>query len=329
MHGAHERFGCRWKGSRVGYDKPKSFDSTADTGCQTCTAGADVIRQLCPDEYLVPTRHRIVGITDASLHIIGMALLQITGESGKQTRQVVYVSENISGLYLSESALKELGVIDKDFPNSVVSCCETQCQASNIEERDEEDQCKCIPRSDTPERPASLPYPPTPENVPRMKEWLVKAFSSSAFNTCSHQQLQTMTGAPVHIKFKEGARPRAVHTPIPVPYHWKKKVKADIDRDVRLGIIEPVPQGTPTEWCSRMVVAAKKDGTPRRTVDLQELNKATLRETHHTPSPFNLVSTIPPHTRKTVMDPWNGYHSLPLFENTRDTTIFITEWGRF
>ena len=58
----------------------------------------DVVRQLYPDEYLVPTRHRIVGITDASLHIIGMALLQITSESGKETRQVVYVSENISSL---------------------------------------------------------------------------------------------------------------------------------------------------------------------------------------------------------------------------------------
>ena len=85
-----------------------------------------------------------------------------------------------------------------------------------------------------------------------------------------------MTGAPVRIQFKEGAQPRAVHTPIPVPHHWKKRVKQDIDRDVRLGIIEPVPQGTPTEWCSRMVVAAKKDGSPRRTLDLQELNKVTL-----------------------------------------------------
>ena len=120
MHAAHERFGCRWKGSRVGYARPKSFKTIADTGCQTCTAGVDIIRQLCPDAYLVPTRHRIVGITDSSLRIVGMALLHITSESGRQTRQVVYVSENINGLYLSESALKDLGVIDVNFPNSVV-----------------------------------------------------------------------------------------------------------------------------------------------------------------------------------------------------------------
>lgn len=120
-----------------------------------------------------------------------------------------------------------------------------------------------------------------------------------------------------------------MRTPIPVPHHWKKKVKSDIVRDVRLGIIEPVPQGTPTEWCSSMVVAAKKDGSLRRTVDLQELNKATLRETHHTPSPVNLVSTIPANTSKTVLDAWNGYHSLPLSEDTREATTFITERGRY
>lgn len=96
--------------------------------------------------------------------------------------------------------------------------------------------------------------------------------------------------------------PYAANTPIPVAHHWKKQVKADLDRDVRMGIIEPVPQGTPTTWCARMVVASKTDGSPRRTVDLQRLNKATLRETHHTPSPFNLVATILTQTRKTVLD---------------------------
>ncbi len=81
------------------------------------------------------------------------------------------------------------------------------------------------------------------------------------------------------IKFKDGTTPVAVHTPIPVPHHWKEEVKNQIDRDVLLGIIEPVPQGTHTTWCSRMVVTPKKNGTPRRTVDLQQLNKATFRET--------------------------------------------------
>ena len=82
-------------------------------------------------------------------------------------------------------------------------------------------------------------------------------------------------------------------------------------------------------WCARMVVVPKANGKPRRTVDLQKLNEATVREVHHTPSPINLVSTIPSGKVKTVLDAWNGYHSLALSEDSRDATTFITEWGRY
>ena len=98
---------------------------------------------------------------------------------------------------------------------------------------------------------------------------------------------------------------------------------------MRLGIIEPVPQGTPVNWLSRMVVAPKKDGNPRCMVDLQRVNEATKRETHHTRSPHDLVISIPPNHVKTTLDAWNGYHALPLADNARDATSFITEWGWF
>lgn len=102
-----------------------------------------------------------------------------------------------------------------------------------------------------------------------------------------------------------------------------------LDQDVDLGIIEPVPAGTPTTWCARMITVPKSDGTPRRTVGLQDLNEATKRETHHTQSPFHLVNTIPTNSLKSKLDAWNGYHSIPLAEWARDETTFITEWGRY
>ena len=43
-----------------------------------------------------------------------------------------------------------------------------------------------------------------------------------------------MTGTPVDIRFKENAKHHAVHTAIPVPHHWKRKVKQDLDRDAKL-----------------------------------------------------------------------------------------------
>lgn len=78
-----------------------------------------------------------------------------------------------------------------------------------------------------------------------------------------------------------------------------------------------------------MVVAAKADGSPRRTVDLQPQNRQAVRQTHHVPSPFHLADRIPQNTRKTVTDAWNGYHSVPIREEDRHITTFITPWGRF
>jgi len=125
------------------------------------------------------------------------------------------------------------------------------------------------------------------------------------------------------------AHPVAYHTPIPIPIHWQDDVKAGLDQDVRLGVIEPVPIGTPVTWCHRMVVCPKKSGKPRRTVDLQPLNRHATRETHHTQSPFHQARKVPPRTYKSVFDAWNGYHSIDLDEQDRHLTTFITPWGRY
>ena len=52
-----------------------------------------------------------------------------------------------------------------------------------------------------------------------------------------------------------------------------------------------------TDWCARMHIVEKVPGHPdkglRRTVDFQELNKVSARQTHHTPSPFTQASWVP------------------------------------
>ena len=111
-----------------------------------------------------------------------------------------------------------------------------------------------------------------------------------------------MTGPPLALMIDPKATPVAIHSPIPVPLHWQDKVKAGLDRDVSLGVIEPVPVGEPVTWCHRMVVYRKKNGQPRRTVDLQALNKHCARETHHTPSPFHQAMSVPGGKKKSVFD---------------------------
>ena len=88
---------------------------------------------------------------------------------------------------------------------------------------------------------------------------------------------------------------------------------------------------TPTTWCSRIMVTCNADGTPRRTVDLQPQNtrRHSVRQTHHVPRPIHLADWVPRHTKKTVTEAWNGYHSVPICEEDRHITAFITPWGRY
>ena len=123
-----------------------------------------------------------------------------------------------------------------------------------------------------------------------------------------------MEGEPHVIHLLPDSKPYACHTPALVPRHWEAEVKRQLDEDVRKGILEAVPVGEATEWCARMVVVAKKSGQPRRTIDYQKLNAACRRETHHTPTPFDMVSGIPRHTYKTTADAHWGFHQVELQE---------------
>ena len=96
-------------------------------------------------------------------------------------------------------------------------------------------------------------------------------------------------------------KPVTHHTPVSIPIHWQDNVKAGLDRDERLGILEPVPVGEPVTWCHRMVICVKKNGKPRRTVDMQSLKQHATKETHHTQSPY-----VPIH--------WDVGHAKPVPE---------------
>ena len=323
-HKAHQKLG------KTIYPHPSAvpISAFADTCAQTSTSGPSFLKSLnCSQYSLIRTRHRSCAVDNDSLHILGAAIVDFTYGKSHAT-EIVYICNKVNGLFLSQTALKKLGIIKPDFPQtsnvSAINSIDTDSHHPIILA-----ECGCPRRSECPPIPDKLPFPATLEYREQLEQWIKHYFSSSAFNICPHQKLQAMSGEPFSITFNDEYTPVAIHKPIPVPHHWKLDVKAQLDQDVALGIIEPVPTGTPTTWCARMVTVPKADGTPRRTVDLQNLNDATKRETHHTESPFHVVNTIPTKTFKSKLDAWNGYHSIPLAKSARDATTFITEWGRF
>ena len=247
------------------------------------------------------------------------------------TRQLCYVCDRVDRVYLSRQALTDLCCISPQFPIPHSPATKQTTHSSAAVNNDS--PCSC------PTRPASPPPLPTvlppginidhADSVDRLKEWLLQYYKSTTFNTCDHQQLPLMTGSPLELHMDPQASPVACHKVVPVPLHWREQVKSDLERDVRIGVLERVPDNTPVTWQSHMVITAKANGDPRRTIDFQPLNKHSTRQTFPVDSPFNLASRVPAGTKKSVCDVWNGYHSVKLHPDHRHFTSFLTPWGRF
>ena len=312
-----------------------SLLAMADTGCQSCLAGMKVVAALGVTENdLIPVSLRMHAANNEGISILGAVALRFSGCNPQgqtvETRQLTYVTKSTDTLFLSREACSVLGIISDRFPAvGVASCAGQQREPASRTATIPEPACTCPKRQGPPPLLTSPPCALTDDNRGELQEFLLNYYASSAFNTCKYQRLPMMDCPPLKLMVDQDATPVACHTPIPVPLHWQEHVKAGLDQDVRLGVIEPVPVGEPVTWCHRMVVCAKKNGEPRRTVDLQALNKHATRETHHTPSPFHQSRSVPSGTRKTVLDAWNGYHSIPLREEDRHLTTFITPWGRY
>ncbi|GFO12869.1 hypothetical protein PoB_003937400 [Plakobranchus ocellatus] len=100
-----------------------------------------------------------------------------------------------------------------------------------------------------PPHPITNPVPATEENRRgKLERWVLNHFKSSTFNTCVHQTLPMMSGPPMKLMVDPNAKPVAHHTPIPVATHQQEEVKAGLEQDGQLDVIEPVPVSTPVIW---------------------------------------------------------------------------------
>ena len=97
---------------------------------------------------------------------------------------------------------------------------------------------------------------------------------------CCFEQILKVTP---HIYLKEGVVPKARHKSIPVPFYFSEPVRLALWENVKRGIITPVPVGMPTDRYCTMVITAKKNGKPWRTIDYQHLNSQCIQSHHSTP----------------------------------------------
>ena len=229
-------------GLRIPTSTEAVLPAIANSGARTTVASTSLLNSLgIKREDLFPVRQKLCGANDSRLDIIGGVFLNVSDVQKTDSpgvKLLCYIqNDNPGRIYLSRTTCESLGIIPKDFPNAHV----TAVAQKNTHGR----QCKCPEREKPRETPTALPFAATEANRGKLEEWILNHYASSTFNVCEQQQLPMMTGPPLKLILDKDASPKAVHTPIPVPIHWQESVKAGLDRDVKLGVIEPVPWGTP------------------------------------------------------------------------------------
>ena len=236
----------------------------ADTGCQSCLAGIySLIRLGISTENRIPVTMAMHAANNDNIPILGAAILSFSGKarSGKtlSTRQLVYITDSSDNIFLSREACTDLGMISTKFPTIGEATVSEQSFQSLINDMPppkpcipgiplalhDANPCGCPPRQKVPPKPTSLPFDPTEDNREKLQDWLVNYYRSSAFNMCKTQSLTLMDSPPMRLMIDPEAQPTVHHTPLSVPTHWIEVVKAGLDQDVALGVVEAVKIGEP------------------------------------------------------------------------------------
>lgn len=129
------------------------------------------------------------------------------------------------------------------------------------------------------------------------------------------------------IKLQENATPYAISCPRRIPIPLKDKVKNELKKMEKDGIITSIRE--PTEWCAPLVVVPKKNGAIRMCVDYTQLNKYVERERLLLPSVEESLAQIGQAKYFSKLDTNSGFWQVKLETSTAKLTTFVTPFGRF
>ena len=129
------------------------------------------------------------------------------------------------------------------------------------------------------------------------------------------------------IKLKPEAKPFSLFTPRNVPLPLREKVRLELKRMEKLGVISPVKE--PTQWCAGMVIVPKPSGSIRVRVDLKPLNESVMREVHPLTKVDITLAQLTGAKVFSTLDTNSGFWQVPLAKQSRLLTTFITPYGRY
>eukprot|EP00111_Clytia_hemisphaerica_P010127 TCONS_00029605-protein len=162
---------------------------------------------------------------------------------------------------------------------------------------------------------------------------LVRSLSSKEYKENimkNHSKLFEGVGKLQNFKLQLHIDPNVTPVQQPIrriPFHSREKIENELERLIKLDIIEPVDG--PTTWLNPVVAGSRKNGKIRLCVDMRKANEAIIRERHVIPKLEDITAELHDATHFSKIDLRDGYHQIELDESSRNITTFATHKGLF
>ena len=128
------------------------------------------------------------------------------------------------------------------------------------------------------------------------------------------------------LEVREDVQP-VIQAPRRVPVALKEKLKQELEKLQRLGIIKKVTE--PTPWVSSLVTAQKPNGQLRVCLNPKDLNEALKRSHYPTPTIDEILPELGRAKVFSTVDVKNGFWHVELTDESSMLTTFNSPFGRF
>ena len=266
-----------------------NFPTFPDTGSATTLIAAD-LAQKHNIKPTAPSFTKYVNVCGDPVPTLGTVPIRLKSSSHSAVTKAVITRAIKNEIIVGRDDLRELGVISQHFP---------------------------------------LPmYLVSEDRYSNMKESLIKDNPTVLTDDLPQDSMNTGC-VPMKIHLTPGEKiPFRISTARQVPLHWREKAERIVKKLVDGKVI--TPQTEPTEWCAPGFFVAKKNGDIRLVIDYTKLNKHVRRPVHTFPSTQEILSGIDPTSKVFAkLDATQGYHQVPLDEESSKLTTFLLPSGRF
>ena len=138
----------------------------------------------------------------------------------------------------------------------------------------------------------------------------------------------TIKNAMVHLDVKPGAVP-VVCSPHHVPHAVQPKLKEELDRMLKLGVIRKLDINEASDWVHTLVRVIKPNGKLHVCLDPRTLNYVLCHSIHDAKRFVDIISKVKGFKYVSKIDTDSGFWTLPLDPSCQLLTTFDTPWGRF